>query len=89
MRSAGQTAVLWGSGSKGVAFLTTLGLTEEVRCAVDVNPYRHGYFMPGTGHRIIGPDALPSLQPDVVIIMNAIYRPEITVSLQERGSTCR
>ena len=26
--------------------------------------------MPGTGHRIVGPDDLVELKPDVVIVMN-------------------
>jgi SAM-dependent methyltransferase len=84
-RTDGKTAVLWGSGSKGVSFLTTLGLDEGIAGAVDINPHRQGYFMPGTGHRIYGPDDLVELKPDVVIIMNPIYREEISVYLAKLG----
>jgi len=83
----GKTAVIWGSGSKGVSFLTTLGLDEGIAGAVDINPHRQGYFMPGTGHRIFGPDELVELKPDVVIIMNPIYRREIAADLAKRGLT--
>jgi len=77
--------VLWGSGSKAVAFLSTLGVESQVAYAVDINPYRHGYFMPGSGLEIIGPESLREFRPDVVVIMNAIYRSEIGEDLQKLG----
>ena len=86
-RAGGKTAVIWGSGSKGVSFLTTLGLADGIAGAVDINPHRQGYFMPGTGHRIYGPDDLIELKPDVVIVMNPIYREEIAGDLAKRGLT--
>ncbi len=81
----GQKVVLWGSGSKGVAFLSTLSAESQVAYAVDINPYRHGYFMPGSGLEIVGPDYLREFRPDVVVIMNAIYRREIGENLQKLG----
>lgn len=83
----GQRAVLWGSGSKGVAFLTTLGLREEVQDVVDINPFRQGMYMPGTGQRIVGPAALQEDRPDVVVVMNPIYRDEIRRDLDGVGLT--
>lgn len=85
LKARGQTAVIWGSGSKGVSFLTTLGLQDEVSAAVDINPHRQGYFMPGTGHRIVGPAELAELKPDVVIVMNPIYTAEIAADLAKLG----
>ena len=82
----GKRVVIWGAGSKGVAFLTTLGLGEEaVPFAVDTNPHRHGQFMPTTGQEIIGPQRLTQHKPDVVIIMNPIYRREIEADLGRLG----
>jgi SAM-dependent methyltransferase len=84
--SSGKRVVIWGAGSKGVAFLTTLGLGEEdVEFAVDINPHRHGQFMATTGQEIIGPDRLQQHRPDVVVIMNPIYRQEIEADLRKRG----
>jgi hypothetical protein len=77
--------VLWGGGSKGVSFLTTLGLTEEIASVVDINPYKQGKFMPGTGHAVIGPKALVNQPPDLVIVMNPIYVAEVASSLNELG----
>jgi hypothetical protein len=85
LEDRGRSAVIWGSGSKGVSFLTTLGLGDEIAAAVDINPHRQGYFMPGTGHRIVGPDDLIDLKPGAVIIMNPIYRDEIAADLAVRG----
>lgn len=77
----GRKIVLWGSGSKGVSFLTTLGVGDRLEFVVDINPFRHGYYMPTTGQRIVAPAFLKEYQPDVVIIMNAVYRHEITRDL--------
>jgi SAM-dependent methyltransferase len=77
IREGGQRAVLWGSGSKGVAFLTTLGIRDEVQQVVDINPFRQGMYMPGTGQRIVAPEALKEDPPEVVIVMNPIYENEI------------
>lgn len=82
MKAAGQKIVLWGGGSKGVAFLTTLGLTlDDVEYVVDINPNKTGTFMAGTGQEIVAPEFLASYRPDVVVIMNPVYRQEITQDL--------
>jgi SAM-dependent methyltransferase len=77
----GDRIVLWGGGSKGVSFLTTLGLDEEIAAVVDVNPYKQGKFMPGTGHQVVAPAALEAIRPDVVILMNPIYAREVQSQL--------
>jgi hypothetical protein len=75
--AAGQRTVLWGSGSKAVAFLTTLGVCDEVEHAVDINPYRVGKFLPSTGQRIVAPAFLREYRPDNVVIMNPVYLREV------------
>lgn len=85
VRSQDKKAVLWGSGSKGVAFLTTLGIRDEIEYTVDINPNKHGMFMAGTGQEIMNPDSLVDYRPDLVIIMNPVYRDEIQRDLEQRG----
>ena len=86
IQSAGRKAVLWGGGSKGVAFLTTLNQTlADIACAVDINPIKTGTFMAGTGQEIVAPSFLKTYRPDVVIIMNPVYREEISRDLEAMG----
>ncbi len=77
MQQENKRVVLWGGGSKAVAFLTTLELSDEVACAVDINPHKAGTFLAGTGHAVVGPEALRADPPDVVVVMNPIYQSEI------------
>lgn len=84
-QQSGKRVVLWGGGSKAVAFLTTLNVRDAVGYAVDINPNKHGTFLAGTGHEVVGPDFLGTYQPDVVIVMNPIYCAEIQQTLQKMG----
>jgi hypothetical protein len=78
--------VLWGGGSKAVAFLTTLGLSpEDMELVVDINPRRAGTYVSGTGQRIVEPEFLRRCRPDAVVIMNPNYRGEIAAQLEGMG----
>jgi hypothetical protein len=81
--------VIWGGGSKGVAFLTTLNITDEILYAVDINPFKHGTYMAGTGQEIVGPEFLKEYRPDAVIVMNPIYCNEIGRDLEKLGVSAR
>ena len=83
----GRCTVLWGGGSKAVAFLTALGVRDEIACVVDLNPFKQGTYLPGTGHRIVSPESLRACQPDLVIVMNPIYRQEIAAEVRRLGLT--
>jgi SAM-dependent methyltransferase len=86
LAARGRRVALWGAGSKAVAFLATLGdAARVVQCGVDINPYRQGHFLPGTGLPIVGPAFLETFRPDAVVIMNRIYRDEIARDLEDRG----
>lgn len=84
-RETRKKVVIWGSGSKGVAFLTALGAAGQIDYVVDINPHRQGKFMAGTGQEIVGPEFLAKCRPDIAIAMNAIYRPEIQMELDRMG----
>ena len=75
--------VVWGSGSKCVAFLTTLDTIDKIQYVVDINPHRHGKFIPGVGKQIMSPQFLKDYQPDMVIVMNEIYMDEIGAMLKD------
>lgn len=92
LRSAaarGEKTVLWGGGSKAVAFLTTLGIREEIGFAVDINPHKQDTFLAGSGQRIVSPSFIVDYCPDNVILMNSVYLPEVERSLAEMSLSPR
>ncbi len=80
-RADGRRVAIWGAGSKGVSFLTTLGVEREVAYAVDINPHKHDKYMAATGQRVVSPEFLRDEPPDLVIAMNPIYLDEIGARL--------
>jgi hypothetical protein len=60
-----------------VAFLNTIGIKDEVEFIVDINTYRQGKYLPGSGKLIVPPSFLKEYRPDMVIAMNPIYLDEI------------
>jgi SAM-dependent methyltransferase len=85
IRAAGGRAVIWGAGSKGVAYLTALGIVDEIEHAVDINPHKVGKFMAGTGQEIVAPEFLKEHRPDLVVVMNPVYVEEIQRELDSLG----
>ncbi len=80
-RRKGRPVALWGSGSKAVGFMATLGIGDDIAAVVDINPAKHGKYMPGCAAPIVAPDRLRALAPGVVIVMNPVYRDEIAREL--------
>ena len=85
LAKSGGRAVIWGSGSKGVSFISNLALGEQLAAAVDINPHKWGKFMVGSQHEIVAPDALREIRPDLVVAMNPIYLDEIQAELDRVG----
>jgi SAM-dependent methyltransferase len=85
LRRDGRRAVLWGGGSKGVSFVNALQASEAIDCLIDLNPHKHGRFVPGTGHPIRAPESLAARPPDAVIVMNPLYAEEIGTALRAMG----
>ena len=72
IKKKGQLAVVWGGGSKGVTFLNIFK-DSAIEYVVDINPYKLGKYISGTGQRIVKPKSLLDYQPDIIIVMNPIY----------------
>jgi len=81
----GQKVVLWGSGGKGVSFLTAVPSNAAIRYVVDINPSRQNTFIPGAAQQIVPPQFLAGYRPDVVILSNAVYEAEIKQQLAGLG----
>ena len=84
-RERGKRIAVWGSGSKCVAFLSTLGIAGEIDTVVDINPYRQGKWLPVSGKRVEAPESLRITSPDVILVMNPIYSEEIRRDLDTMG----
>lgn len=83
---AAEHVVVWGAGSKGVTFVNTVPAAgSAVEALVDVNPRKQGMHVPGTGHPIVAPDALPAVRPTLVVVMNPVYVEEISQRLGSLG----
>ncbi len=85
LRKDGRRVAIWGSGSKCVGFLSALESQHEIECVVDINPHRHGKYLPGSGVQIVAPEFLQQYKPHTVIAMNPIYTEEIRKHLNQMG----
>ncbi len=82
---AGGRIAIWGGGSKCVSFITSNDLADAVEQVIDINPFKQGKYLPGTGHRVSPPDDLVRTRPDTVIVMNPVYLPEVAARLAALG----
>jgi SAM-dependent methyltransferase len=85
LQDRSKKVVIWGGGSKGCAFLNAVEGSAVIDYVVDIHPFRQQTYMAGTGQPIVAPAFLREYRPDIVIIMNAIYRAEIQSDLNQLG----
>lgn len=85
LKEGNKRTVVWGGGSKSVGFLVNFADLDLIQYVVDVNPHMEGNYIPGIGKMYVQPKFLKEYRPDAVIIMNSIYKNEITKSLNEMG----
>jgi C-methyltransferase C-terminal domain/Methyltransferase domain len=85
-RINGRRIIVWGAGAKAVTFLNIADPTgSAISHVVDVNPRKAGRFIAGSGHEIIEPSAVRELHPEVIVLMNPIYREEICSAVRALG----
>jgi len=85
----GRKVAMWGSGGKGITFLNALETRDSIEFVAEINPERQNKFIPGTGQRVVAPEYLATIQPDVVIITNRLYEAEIKQQAQEMSLRCK
>lgn len=83
--AAGERVVIWGSGARGVNFLNLADPKRTITHTIDINPRKLGLHVAGTGQPISGPEALVDYDPNLVIVMNGVYKDEIERSLHAMG----
>lgn len=85
LREKGQVA-LWGAGAKGATFANLIDPEcSLIDCVVDLNPNKQGRFIPGSGHPIVAPGALPDRGVHAAVLMNPNYRSENLRILADSG----
>lgn len=77
----GKRVVTWGAGSKGVTFLNLVD-SSSIEYIVDINPEKHGRYVPGSGQSAVGPEMLVDYQPDLILLMNGAYETEVNDLVQ-------
>ncbi len=82
-RKERRRVVVWGAGSKGVSFLNIFKNHGAIEFAVDINPNKIDKYIAGAGQRIVHPDFLKEIRPDIVIVMNQVYENEIRDLLRD------
>jgi Methyltransferase domain/C-methyltransferase C-terminal domain len=73
-------SAIWGGASKGVVFALFMERSgASIDLVVDVNPAKHGKYLPGTGLQVCSPvQAMDRLPPGAnVVVMNGNYLQEI------------
>jgi hypothetical protein len=87
LRDRVKGAAVWGGASKGVLFalfMQRAGVTVDL--IVDINPAKHGKYLPATGLPVSAPErAVQALAPGSdVFVMNGNYLQEIRAFTQDR-----
>jgi Methyltransferase domain/C-methyltransferase C-terminal domain len=83
---SGDVAV-WGAGAKGVTFCNLVDPhCALLSCVIDANPAKHGKYVAGTGHPIVGPERLLTEDVAAVLVLNPMYTEEIVQHLNRLGS---
>jgi hypothetical protein len=62
-----------------------LGITDQIRYVVDINPRKQGKYVPGTGQQIVAPEFLREYRPEVLILANTVYKSEIQKTVKALG----
>jgi hypothetical protein len=79
---SGKTVAAYGAPGKGNTLLNHCGVRpDQVRFAVDRNPFKHYKFLPGTHIPIFPTERLAEERPDYVLVMPWNLRDEITRQL--------
>lgn len=79
---------VWGAGAKGVTFANLIDPeATAVHCFIEVNPAKQGKFIPGTGHRVIGPHEIEAEGLGYILALNPNYIDEMQEYLKVAGSS--
>ncbi len=83
LRDSGKSVMGLGASTKGNVLLQTTGITPELVSVIgDVNPYKFGRFMPGTGIPILSEADVLAMEPDYLLVLPWHFRETFMVTLE-------
>jgi hypothetical protein len=83
LKASGKTIMGLGASTKGNVLLQTTGIgTDLLTCVGDVNPYKFGRFLPGTGIPIVSEAEVLAQDPDYLLILPWHFRETFMVNLE-------
>ncbi|MEO1000286.1 MAG: methyltransferase C-terminal domain-containing protein [Pseudomonadota bacterium] len=92
VRAAGGRVAAYGAAGKATTLLTSAGLdADRLAFVADLNPAKHGFFMPGTDLEIVPPERLRAERPEAVVILAWNFAEEILdqlADLRAAGTRC-
>lgn len=75
LKATGRSVEALGASTKGNVVLQTTGIGADLVSRIgDVNPYKFGRFMPGTGIPIVSEDEVLASRPDFLLILPWHFR---------------
>jgi hypothetical protein len=85
LRDSQKRTVVWGAGAKGITLLNKFRSLAAIEYVVDINPYKQGKYVSGTGQEIVAPQFLKNYRPDAILLTNSNYRDEIELEVRQLG----
>ncbi|WP_237087761.1 class I SAM-dependent methyltransferase [Nitrosopumilus piranensis] len=83
IKNESKTIVGYGAPAKANTLLNYCGIgTDFLDYTVDLDPYKQGLFLPGTGIPIFSPEKISETNPDYVVILAWNLKDEIIEQLQ-------
>lgn len=83
LRDSGKKVMGLGASTKGNVLLQTTEITPDLVSVIgDVNPYKFGRYMPGTGIPILSEEEVLALEPDYLLVLPWHFRETFMVTLE-------
>jgi hypothetical protein len=87
-RRSGVRVVAWGAGARAVTFFGGFDCRGLIDTVIDINPIRQGKYLPVSALRVEPPSFIRTFKPDVILITNPTYKPEIQAHVARLGIRC-
>lgn len=83
LRDSGKKVMGLGASTKGNVLLQTTGITPDLVPFIgDVNPYKFGRYMPGTGIPIVSERDVLAMEPDYLLVLPWHFRETFMITLE-------